>query len=251
MLIDTNIFLGSWPFLPHPVRTTAELVAHLRKHGIGRAFVSHLGGVFQPEPMCANRELFKNVRGIRALIPAPIINPALATWRDHLEECRASASLRVVRILPSYHNYTLRDRRVAPFMDAIADAGVKLAVSARLEDERNRYFGLTVKGLRTADLAFFLRRFRHHHVLCNGLYRGEIEALARKCDNFSADFTLAEFLTTLESLRAALPARRLVVGTGTPLLSTHAQTAKLRHAHLPAWERSLIGAGNVRRLFSL
>ena len=250
MLIDTNAFLGSWPFLPHPVRTGRELADHLGANGVKLALVSPLGAAFLPEPMPANRALFAAVRGVRALVPIPVINPALAVWRDHLKECLDSMTNRAVRIMPTYHNYTPRDRRLPEFMAALKEHNVRLLVSVRLEDERNRYFGLTVKGTRVADLAAFLRRFPEHHVLCNGLYKGEIERLARECDNFSADLTFAEFLTTVESLRAALPVRRLMVGTGTPLLSTAAQIAKLRCARLPQRERSAIGSENVRRFLA-
>ena len=251
MLIDTNVFFGSWPFLPHPNRTGRELAAHLAAHGVKTGWVSPLGAAFLPEPMPANRTLFAAVRGMRALIPVPVLNPALATWRDHLDECVDTMAIRAVRVMPTYHHYTLRDRRLPEFMAALRDNGVRLLVSARLEDERNRYFGLTVKGTRVADLAPFLRRFPEHHVLCNGLYKGEIERLAREGANFSADLTFAEFLTTIESLRAALPARRLMVGTGTPLLSTAAQLAKLRDARIPARERAAIGSENARRFLAL
>ena len=76
MLLDTNVFLGSWPFLPHPVRTGAELAIHLAAHGVTIGLVSPLGAVFLPEPMSANRALFAAVRGVRSLIPVPVINTA-------------------------------------------------------------------------------------------------------------------------------------------------------------------------------
>jgi len=251
MLIDTHVFLGAWPFLHHPVRTAPALAAHLAAHGIGRALVSPFAAAFLPEPMPANRALFAAVRRTPALVPVPVINPALATWREHLDACLASSPVPVVRLMPAFHHYTLRDRRLDAFMAALAERGVKLAITVRLDDERNRYHSLAVKGVPAADLALFLRRHAAHHVLCNGLYKAEIEHLARECGNFSADLTFAEFLDTLAALRAALPARRLMLGTATPLFSTAAQLAKLHATRQPARERAAVGAGNARRFFGL
>ena len=250
MLTDTHAFLGRWPFLPHREQTGSELATHLGEHGIRRALVSPLGAAFLPEPMPANRELFAAVRRVPALVPVPVINPALATWRDHLDECVAAARVTVVRILPNYHNYTLRHPRLVEFMAELTRRRLNLAISVRLEDERNRYHGLTVRGVPAADLAAFLHRHPGHHVLCNGLYKAEIERLARECGNFTADLTFAEFLDTLATLRAVLPVSRIVVGTGTPLLSTAAQLAKLHHSRQPARERAAIGGLSALRFLA-
>lgn len=251
MLIDANASLGSWPFAPLPDRTAAALQAHLARAGIGRALVSHLGAVFLPDPMPANRKLFAAVRRAPALLPVPILNPALAAWREQLAECRAAAPIRAVKILPGYHGYSLRARALGDFMAALAAARLRLILGVRLEDERHAYFALRVRGVPAADLAAFLRRFPAHHVLCAGLSKPEIETLAARCDNFSADIAFAEWLDTLELLLKKIPARRLLLGTNTPLFSARAQADKVRRARLPAKTKSLIGAKNARRLFSL
>ncbi|MGH7995482.1 MAG: amidohydrolase family protein, partial [Opitutaceae bacterium] len=207
--------------------------------------------VFLPEPMPANRELFQAARAAPALIPVPVINPALAVWREHLDECRAAAKVRAVRIFPAYHRYTLRHRNLGGFMEALDEAGIRLIVCARLEDERNRYAGLKVKGVPAGELARFLARFREFHVLCTGLDRAEVAALAKDHDNFSAELCFCEYMDTVADLLTALPASRLMLGTNTPLLTTLAETAKLRHARVSARVRERIGSGNARRFFSL
>ena len=75
MLIDTNTQLGVWPFTFTPDRTAAELLKHLRASGISRALVSHLGAVFQPDPMPSNRTLFAAVKRTPALVPVPVVLP--------------------------------------------------------------------------------------------------------------------------------------------------------------------------------
>lgn len=251
MLIDTNVNLGPWPFTPIPDRTGPELVAHLAASGIRRAFVSHLRAVFLPEPMPANELLFAAVRRTPTLLPVPVINLALANWREQLELCRAAAPIRAVKIFPNFHNYRLGARRLDDFMAALAAARLKLLLNVRLEDERHKYFALRMKGVPVADLSAFLARFPKHHVLLTGAYKPEVEKLAASHANFSADLAFCETYKTLEAMLPKVPARQLMLGTCTPLLSTRGEVDKLRCALIPARAKALIGVENARRFFDL
>ena len=251
MLIDTNVNLGPWPFTPVPDRTGPALAAHLAAAGIRRALVSHLGAVFLPEPMPANRQLFAAVRRTPALVPVPVINPALPNWREQLAECRAAAPLRAVKIFPNYHGYSLKAPGLNAFMAALDEAGLRLVLNVRLEDERHKYFALRIKGVPVPQLAHFLERFPAHHVLCTGIYKPEVEKLAPKHANFSADIAFCECTNTLEKMLPAFPARRLMLGTCTPLLATRPEAAKLTQAHIPAAAKNQIGSENARRFFGL
>ena len=251
MLIDTNVNLGPWPFTPVPDRTGPALVAHLAASGIRRALVSHLGAAFLPEPMPANRQLFAAVRHTPALIPVPVINPALRNWPEQLAECRAAAPIRAVKILPNYHNYRLDASPLAPFMAVLAAARLRLILNVRLEDERHKYFALRMKGVPVPQLALFLRRFPRHHVLLSGIYKPEVEKLAPDFANFSAEISFCECTNCLELMLPKFPARRLMLGTCSPLMSTRGQADKLRGAKIPARAKALIGSGNARRFFAL
>ena len=251
MLIDTNVNLGPWPFTPVPDRTGPELAAHLAASGIRRALVSHFGAVFLPEPMPANRRLFAALKRTPALLPVPVINPALPNWAEQLAECRAAAPIRAVKILPNYHHYRLNSRRLEPFMAALAKARLRLILNVRLEDERHKYFALRLKGVPVPELALFLKRFPKHHVLFSGIYKPEVEQLAPDHANFSAEIAFCELTNCLELMLPKFPARRLMLGTCTPLMSTRGQADKLRRAKIPAVAKALIGSVNARRFFSL
>ncbi|MBI5381395.1 MAG: hypothetical protein HZA31_05805 [Opitutae bacterium] len=251
MLCDVNAFLGSWPFSIVPEYSAPQLADYLAQSGIRRAVVSHLGAVFQPDPMLANRKLLAAVRRTPALAPLPIVNPLLANWREQLTELGANAAVRAVRILPNYHNYALKSRRLDPFMDALAEAKLKLVLTARLEDERHRYFALRVKGVPCKAIAAFLARFPDHHILCTGVPLFDIQNLAEKHANFSSDLSYAENITMMEMLRDKIAPSRLMFGTFAPLVSARAQAAKLTQSPLTAQERKLIYAENARRFFSL
>lgn len=251
MLIDVHAHLGPWPFALQPDRDAPALRAHLRQHGIGRALVSHLGTVFAPDPAPANRVLLAAVRHIPALVPVPVINPALANWREELAACCAAAPIRAVKIFPNYHGYSLASAPVAGLVAALRERRLRLIVQIRLEDERHRYFALRIKGVPVAQVATWLKKSPDLHPLLLGLYLPELRELARGADNFSADFAMAEWDQTLAALRAELSTARLMFGSHSPFHVTRAQVEKLRRARLSTAARAAIRAGNAARFFAL
>ncbi len=251
MFIDTNTHLGHWPFAPLPHTTARKFAAHLKENNIEQALVSPLDAIFLADPMPANRSFFTALKSTAPLVPVPIINPALGTWRDQLDECQQRAPIRAVRILPNYHNYRLNHRRLDTFMEVLADNRLKLVLNVRLNDERTQYFALTIKGVPRADLTRFLKRHPTTHPLLTGLSRPELRELARESENFSADIAFCEWRNTVADLLTFLPARRLMLGTCSPLLSTRGQVDKLRLARIPEKTRTLIGSTNAKKFFHL
>lgn len=250
MLIDSNVFLGPWPFAPIPEPSPASLQRQLKAAGIGRALVSPLAAVFQPDPMPANRRLFAALGRQEALVPVPVINLALANWEEQLDECLAHG-VPAVRLLPNYHNYRLTHARVDAFMAGLDRTKLRLIVNVRLQDERTQYFALQIKGVPVPDLAAFLQRHPRHHPLITGLFRPELKQLATARENFSTDIAFCEWRHTVADLLTVLPTRRLFLGTCTPLLSTRGQVDKLRLAFIPAAAKRTIGTTNAVRFFRL
>ena len=251
MLIDSNTYLGPWPFAPLPDYTAGKFARHLAGNNITQAIVSHLGAVFLPDPMPANRKLFKTVKSAPALIPVPIVNPTLGNWHDQLEECQQLAPIRAVKLFPNYHNYRLNHRQLAAFMEALTARKLKLVINVRLNDERTQYFGLNIKGVPQPDIAAFLLKHPTSHPLLTGIFRPELKTLAGQCDNFSADISYCEWRNTVKDLLTVLPAQRLLLGTCSPILSTRGQVDKLRLAGIPQKAKTLIGSTNAKRFFKL
>ncbi len=251
MHIDSNTYLGHWPFAPLPSYTAGKFASHLTDHGIQQALVSPLNAVFLPDPMPANRKMFTAVKPTPALIPVPIINPTLGTWQDQIDECLHLAPIRAVKILPNYHNYRLTHRQFEPFMETLATNKLKLILNVRLNDERTQYFALNLKGVPQTDIAKFLKHYPTSHPLLTGIFRPELKQLASQCENFSADISFCEWRNTLVDLLTVLPPQRLLLGTCSPLLSTRGQVDKLNLAGIPKKSKTLIGSTNAKRFFHL
>ena len=78
--------------------------------------------VFAPAPQPANRALLAGTRGIRGLVPVPVINPALANWREDLAEVAVDPRVSAVRLLPNYHDYRLSAPAVDELLAAVKQA---------------------------------------------------------------------------------------------------------------------------------
>ena len=154
---DAHTWIGRWPFAFCDVHSPATLSTHLKKHGIRQALVSPLDAVFAPEPGPANADLLRETRGLMALHPVPVINPALGNWREELANAAGDPRVRAVRLLPNYHNYRLKLRAVDELMQAALERGLRVIIQARLIDERHEYHAMMIKGVPVKELDTFLQ----------------------------------------------------------------------------------------------
>lgn len=252
MLIDTSAFIGPWPFKHLPAHTAATLQRHLDASGVTQALVSHLGAVFDCDPMPANRALFQATRRRPALVPVPILNPNLAAWPDHLEECcTRAAGLRAVRLLPSYHELDFRSPRLEALVTAVSERGLRVILSVRLVDHRLDYFALKIQPVSLARLDAWLKANPRLQPLLSGLTLTEVQALVRARRRFACDISFVEWLYSLETLVKQGAKQQLLFGSNTPFFVTQANVAKLEGAAIPAAARDAIAWRNAARLFAL
>ncbi len=244
---DASTWSGRWPFAFIEEHTPRSLAAHLRAHGIGRALVSPLDAVFAPEPGPANYQLLRTTEGVTGLLPVPVINPALANWREELAIYAADPRVRAVRLLPRYHNYRLDARAVNELAAEIVRRKLRLIVSVRLIDERHEYHALTIKPVKPADVGALVQRHPKLPVLASGLLRSEVLTLLPKHPRLLADLSFAEWHDTLPHLLAKVSARQLVFASHTPFLVTAAARAKLDSSESSATKLRQIAAGSLGR----
>jgi hypothetical protein len=175
----------------------------------------------------------------------PVINPALANWREQLDAVAADPRVRAVRLLPSYHGYRLGAPQVAAVAAAARERGLRLIVTMRLIDERHEYFAMRMKGVPVRELEALLRRNPRVPVIASGLTRSELLAVLPKQPHLLADLSFAEWHETMDDLRRRVPVAQLAFASHTPFLITAAATAKLRDTAVRKAELARIAAGNL------
>lgn len=244
---DALTWIGRWPFAFCDAHTPATLVAQLRRHGIRRALVSPLDAVFAPAPGPANRELLRSTRGVAALEPVPVINPALADWREELEACASDPRVRAVRLLPNYHAYRLHAPAVGALVAELQARGLRPIVQMQLIDARHEYHAMNLKPVAPAELGAWLERSPRLPVLASGLQRPDLLRLTAAHPQLLADLSFAEWLDTVDHLLEKVSARQLVFASHTPLLVTAAARAKLESTSVPRRPLEAIASGNLER----
>lgn len=244
-LFDANSWLGSWPFAYWPERDAQAHAMFLRRQGIDRALVSPLQAVFTPEPGPANHKLLADTKPVRALLPVPVINPALANWREQLEAVANDQRVRAVRWLPAYHNYRLTGRRIDACAAELQERKLKLVLTVRLVDERHEYFALRIKGLTNAALDPFLARHSQLPILLTGLLRPDLTALVPRHPHALADLSFAEWDRTLERILEHVPVRQVVFGSHAPFLIAAANVSKVTTARLPPRQLAAVARQNL------
>ena len=244
---DANTWTGRWPFAFCEAFSAGTLALHLKRSGIRRALVSSLDGVFAPEPGSSNRALLRDTRGVKQLEPVPIINPALANWRDELAWVAADARVRAIRLLPNYHNYKLTGNAVNELIDEATTRRVRVIVQVRIIDERHEYHAMNLKAVPVAELDSLLRRHPKQTFLASGLLRSEILPLGAKRPNLLADLSFAEWHDTIPHLLEKVSARQLAFASHTPLLITAAARAKLETSEASEAKLRAIAAENLER----
>ena len=249
-MIDVNVHTGSWPFQRFSVDSLTALSEHLSAEGIETGFVSHLGCVFYPDPDVFNRELLAGCESVAGLQPVPVVNPHLNGWRDNLA-LYLDHGIRAVKIIPSFHNYRLYSRPVFELMEALAEAGIRLMLQMRFEDERDRYFALNVFGPKVDQVVNLAQRFADIEILCLSTYLPEARELAKRTENVLVDISFTEWLFTIELLLEDFAPERILFGSHTPILVTKATVMKLMNSDIEYDLKARIGSLNAKRFLGM
>ena len=149
MIIDVAAFSGAWP--SHPVNGRLDAVVEsLVNVGVDRVLVSPLDAVWCRNPHLYNGPLYRACEGRDELLPVPIVDPSIKTWKDELREA-VEAGVYALRLLPNYHGYLLKDLDV--FWDVVSDHGIVTIVQTRMEDPRRQHPKSVVEDVAANEVA--------------------------------------------------------------------------------------------------
>ena len=249
--IDTNAWSGPWPLSPvSPIEPKQRRVRNIG-YEIKEALVSPFKAVFQADPMPGNRTLFDSLGKRRSTRPLPILNLATPAWEDHLEEITTHARVAGIRLLPSYHGYSLRSPAVRKLNVRLKARQLRLVITARLVDERQEHPALSIKPVPVVQLKQFVETNPDTHPLIQGLGVHELKELAQAGGLFSTDTSFAEWEDTLQVIREDIPLPRILFGSLSPLQVAQAQIDKVRLSSLTQRQRESVALGNAQRFFQL
>jgi predicted TIM-barrel fold metal-dependent hydrolase len=140
MLIDTNAYIGHWPFRKMNYNTCEKLLIRMDKHGVSQSIISSLNGIFYKNVQSANEELCEDIQSNKSFrdrfIPFAVINPVFNGWEDDFDVCINKMGMRGVRIYPKYHRYSLDHSSCIALVKKARDKNIPISLDLRMVDSR-------------------------------------------------------------------------------------------------------------------
>jgi len=249
-MIDTNVSFGHWPWMDFSGLTAQGLAAQLESHGIDEAWVSATESILFPDPDGPDARLVAAFRACPRVVPVKTINLLLGNWRESLARAIGPLGMRLVKIFPNYHQYSLVSPAAMELASFLAEEGVPLLIALRVEDERSQYPLMKVASVPVHEIVTLAALHPRLRVLVLGAQVGEITALTAGSDNIFCDIAFAETGNVMERLLDSTPVGRLVFGSHTPFFYTRAAVRKLTGACLDEKNRQAIAFENARVLLA-
>jgi predicted TIM-barrel fold metal-dependent hydrolase len=140
MLIDSNAYVGHWPFRQLKNNTRQKRLEQMEQFGVDISVVSNLNGVFYKNTQAANQELFDEINSKRQFkerfVPFAVINPIYSGWKDDIKISLTKMGMKGVRLYPKYHGYNLTNPACIELVEIVRDLGFPVALSLRMVDSR-------------------------------------------------------------------------------------------------------------------
>ena len=140
MVIDSNTYIGNWPFRKFEYNTLDTLIGRMDEFGTEASVVSNLNGIFYKNTQAANEELYDAIRSKKVygkrFIPFAVINPIYGGWREDFETCSTKMNMKGIRLYPKYHGYDLDNPSCVELVKMARDRNLPVAFSLRMVDSR-------------------------------------------------------------------------------------------------------------------
>ena len=247
-MIDTNVSFGPWPWMDFSSVAAQTLEAQLENEGIHEAWVSATESILFPDPDGPDDRLVAAFRSCPRMVPVKTINLAMGNWRESLDRALGPLGMRLVKIYPNYHQYSLVGPEAMALAALLAERGIPLLIALRVEDERNQYLLMKVASVPVQEIVTLAAIHPNLKVLALGAQVGEIATLTAGADNVFCDIAFAETGNVMDRLLALAPVGRIIFGSHSPFFYTRAAVRKLLGASLSEEAKRAIAFDNARGL---
>jgi uncharacterized protein len=263
MLIDSNAYIGHWPFRQLKYKTCGDLLQRMDRFGVHLALVSNLNGIFYKNTQSANEELNTQIKSDSnfrdRIIPFAVINPIYGGWRNDFEVCTKEMGMKGIRLYPKYHGYTLTDPACIELVENARDRSLPVAISLRMVDSRpSSWMDLEIKKeWALKDVLPVIRKVPDaKYLLLNiansTLLNDEDLQLLRKTDLIMD--TSGRALTNLGELLQTFGKDKFAFGTHSPILDDVTgllRVESLRENEADEATKELLRSGNAKRILAI
>ncbi|MBL9113762.1 MAG: hypothetical protein JNJ83_02065 [Verrucomicrobiaceae bacterium] len=238
-LIDCNSYIGHWPFraLPSPALV-----------GCSERWISSFEAIFHNDLSAANARTGLIARESNAKLRAVgEINLSLPAWRDDLERCVRDHAMRVLRVHPNYHSWSLASPEFVKLLQLVDDERLVLQIVAQMEDERTQPSLMEVAPVDLKPLGEALTKIPGARVMVLNTNVAQISTSLRGTA-VTLDTGMIEGVGGLENLLSSWPVEQVAFGSFTPLFYWESNYLKLKESLLSANQLDRITTKNALML---
>lgn len=230
-IVDTNVSLHRWPFRRLPNDDTASLAAKLGSLGISQAWAGSFDGLLHRDIAGVNGRVAAECSRSNILCPVGTINLMLEGWRHDLRVCDRKHGMRIVRLYPNYHGYTLQSSVFAEFLKHARDAAMLVQIAAAVEDTRTQHPRLQTADVDLSPLLHVLPEVSGSAIqILNYRPRGSLHTALGRLPGVWFDTARVDSTDGVPKLVQSLPAGRVLFGTHAPMLIPEAALIRVHES---------------------
>ena len=251
-IIDVNVHLSQWPFRRLPDDAPEKLAKRLRQNGVRQAWAGSFDGILHRDFAALNQRLTAECKqhGPDLFLPVGTLNPTQPGWQDDLQRCIDQHGMKVIRLYPNYHSYTLADPAFGRLLSLATAKNLVVQIVAQLEDARTQHPQVQVSPVDFKPLPALLKDQPEHRVMILNANRAmTMTALAGS--NVWIDIAMLEGVAGIENLLTDWPANRLVFGSHSPFFYWEAARLKVQESELDEAKTRVILHGNARAMIGM
>jgi predicted TIM-barrel fold metal-dependent hydrolase len=252
-LIDTNVYIGQWPFQRLEYDQGDRLRAKLESFGVVQAWAGSFEALLHRDIAAVNARLVKicQTHGQNFFVTFPTVNPKLPDWREDLRQIVEVYRQPGIRLHPDYHGYTLDDEDFVHLLFRAAEANLLVQLVLMMEDERSVHPALKVPMVDPKPLLQVIPKIPGIRILLLNAQRvtppGLLAELVQAGQVY-VDIAWQEGVGGIENLLHRVPVERVVFGSYFPRFYFLSGILKLRESALSGYALAAIAAENARRL---
>lgn len=261
MLIDSNAYIGHWPFRKFEYNHPDALLGRMKEFGTDLTIISHLNGVFYKNTQSANEELHEVLQEKRkyreSFIPFAVINPIYGGWREDFDTSIGQMGMKGVRLYPKYHFYDLTNPACIELVKMCRDKGVPVVLTLRMVDSRTSSWLDIEKEWALKDVVPIVRAVPDaKYIICNVANNTSLNdddvRLFREA-NLLMD-TSGRNILNWSSLLSTFGIEKFCFGTHAPLLdyaSGLLRIEALRESEADEAAKEQIRSGNLKKMLGI
>lgn len=255
MFIDTNVYLGQWPFRDLPDASVDALLAKFSHYGVERAWTGSFDGLFHKDIAGVNARLVEACATNNNYILQPFgsVNISLPNWEEDLRRCAEDHGMAGIRIHPNYHGYTLDDGRFKVLLSEAAERKLVVQLVVTMEDERMMHPLMQVPHVDVGPLATLVESIPNLRLIILNAFRavrGEVIDSLVATGKVGFDLAWLEGIAGIDRIQGQIPIEHLHFGSFAPFFYFQASMLKLQESALDDEQLAAIQGGNAAGLLA-